>query len=235
MESHYEYGTRVAYWRLMKLFDDFSFPATLNVCARSLARSPWIAQDVLRRGHEICSHGVRWEGPVHLTEDQERKRITDAVEIIRNCSGSRPLGWHSRSTATPNTRRLLVENGFTYDSDAYNDDLPYLLLSHGREYVVIPYALDTNDMRFFQGHGFVQSDDFSRYCINAVEWLRHNSESCSKMITIGLHLRIIGRPGRISGLKVSCWNIYRALPQRSGLPGGSILLTIGWICIERGG
>ena len=149
MESHFEYGVRAGYWRIAELLDRFDVKATFSASARALERSPWLARDIRARGHEISAHSYRWERHAHLDEAAERAVIGRAVAAIEAAVGARPVGWHTRSSPSPNTRRLLVEDGgFLYDSDAYNDDLPYLVDVAGRSHIVVPYAFDTNDMRF---------------------------------------------------------------------------------------
>ncbi|MEQ9333047.1 polysaccharide deacetylase family protein [Thalassobaculum sp.] len=200
-DTHFDYGTRAGYWRIMALFDRYSMPATMNCCARALTLSPWLAQDAVERGHEIACHSYRWERHAGMAEDHERAVIARCVAEIRAAAGVRPLGWHTRSAPSANTRRLLVEEGgFLYDSDAYNDDLPYLTEVAGRPHVVLPYAFDTNDMRFQRQGGFTHADDFARYCTDAIDWLWEEGGRAPKMLSIGLHLRIVGRPGRIAGL-----------------------------------
>jgi allantoinase len=202
MESHFEYGMRAGYWRIAELLDRFGVKATFSASARALERSPWLARDIRARGHEIGAHSYRWERHAHLDERAEREVIRRAVTAIAAAAGARPVGWHTRSSPSPNTRRLLVEEGgFLYDSDAYNDDLPYVVDVVGRPHVVLPYAFDTNDMRFTRQGGFVQGDDFARYCLAAFDWLYKEGARTPKMMSLGLHLRIIGRPGRIGGLE----------------------------------
>ena len=202
MESHFEYGVRAGYWRIAELLDRFGVKATFSASARALERSPWLARDIRARGHEISAHSYRWERHANLEEGAERAVIGRAVATIEAAAGARPVGWHTRSSPSPNTRRLLVEEGgFLYDSDAYNDDLPYVVDVAGRPHIVVPYAFDTNDMRFTRQGGFVQGDDFARYCLAAFDWLYKEGARTPKMMSLGLHLRIIGRPGRIVGLE----------------------------------
>jgi allantoinase len=139
MESHFEYGVRAGYWRIAELLDRFGIKATFSASARALERSPWLARDIRARGHEISAHSYRWERHAHLDERAEREVIRRAVTAIAAAAGTRPVGWHTRSSPSPNTRRLLVEEGgFLYDSDAYNDDLPYVVDVVGRPHVVLP-------------------------------------------------------------------------------------------------
>ncbi|HEX2481463.1 MAG TPA: allantoinase PuuE [Methylomirabilota bacterium] len=202
MESHFEYGTRAGYWRIMALFDGFGVKTTVSACARALEQSPWLARDAMARGHEIACHGYRWETHAGMPEEVERAVISRSVETITRVAGVRPVGWHTRSASSVNTRRLLVEEGgFLYDSDAYDDDLPYLVEVGGRSHVVLPYSFDTNDMRFQAGGGFTLARDFAAYVTDAFDWLWREGARAPRMLSIGLHLRIIGRPGRIAGLE----------------------------------
>ena len=202
LESHFGYGTRAGYWRIMRVLERFGVPVTVNACARALERSPWLAEDALARDHEISCHGYRWERLAGMREEDERRLIAKSVAVIQRASGVRPIGWHTRSAASINTRRLLVEEGgFLYDSDAYDDDLPYIVAVDGRDHVVLPYAFDTNDMRFQGGGLFVHADDFARYCNDAYDALWREGEERPTMMSVGLHLRLIGRPGRIAGLE----------------------------------
>jgi peptidoglycan/xylan/chitin deacetylase (PgdA/CDA1 family) len=213
MESHYEYGTRRGWARIRKALSDHGATATLNANGRALAFSPWIAEEATADGHEISAHGWRWERHVHMDERTERRAIARTAAAIQTASGAPPVGWHTRSATSANTRRLLCEHGgFLYDSNAYNDDTPYMAKAGGREIVVLPYAFDTNDMRFQPGGAFVHGEDFARYCIAAFDRLHAEGSSAPRMLSIGLHLRIIGRPARIGGLE-------RLLAHMAATPG----------------
>ncbi len=202
MESHYEYGTRRGWPRIRALLRAHGVRATLNANGRALAYSPWIAAEAVADGHEVSSHGWRWERQVYMSEEEERRVIARSVEAIALAAGTPPVGWHTRSATSPNTRRLLAEHGgFLYDSNAYNDDMPWMAEAAGREIVVLPYAFDTNDMRFQPGGGFIQGEDFARYCIACLDRLLKEGEREPRMMSVGLHLRIIGRPARIGGLE----------------------------------
>jgi len=203
MESHFEYGTRAGWPRIRRALSERGVRATLNANGRALALSPWIAEEATEDGHEIASHGWRWERHVHMPEDEERGAIARSVAAIAAAAGGRaPVGWRTRSATSPRTRDLLVEHGgFLYDSNAYNDDLPYAVEVGGRPHIVLPYAFDTNDMRFFNGGGFVFAEDFSRYCIAAFDRLYAEGARAPRMLSIGLHPRIVGRPARIGGLE----------------------------------
>lgn len=202
MESHFEYGTRAGWPRIRSLLSAYRIPATLNANGRALLASPWLAAEAVADGHEVSSHGWRWERHAGMSEDEERRAISLSVAAIAQTAGTPPVGWHTRSATSVNTRRLLVEHGgFLYDSNAYNDDIPFIVEVDGRDHVVLPYAFDTNDMRFQRGGGFVFADDFARYCIDAFDRLHQEADRGAQMLSIGLHLRIIGRPGRIGGLE----------------------------------
>ena len=204
MESQFEYGARVGYWRITRMLMAAGVPLTLNACARALETTPWVATDAEAQGFEICCHGWRWESHAGMDEAEERATIARCVETIRRLYGRAPVGWHTKSSASVNTRRLLAEHGgFLYDSDAYNDDLPYYTSVAGRPHLVLPYAFDTNDMRFFDSFTYVRGSDFADYAIDAFDCLLAESqgpEQAPRMMSVGLHTRIIGRPGRINGL-----------------------------------
>jgi peptidoglycan/xylan/chitin deacetylase (PgdA/CDA1 family) len=203
MATHFEYGARAGYARVRQRFVDAGWPLTLNVCGRALERTPWVADDVRRLGWEPCGHGWTWTSPAGLPEADEAAVIARTSDAIERLCGRRPSGWHNKSSRTPATRRLLRTTGdFEYDSDDYGDDLPFLIdLGDGRPpHVVLPYGFDTNDMRFLDRGGFVRAADFAGYAIDAVEALRAEARHAPRMLTIGLHTRIIGRPGRIAGL-----------------------------------
>lgn len=202
MESHFEYGPRAGWPRIRALLARYGVKATLNANGRALALSPWIAREGVADGHEVAAHGWRWERHAHMDEATERDAIARTVAAITAAAGTLPRGWHTRSATSPNTRRLLLEHGgFLYDSNAYNDDIPYLVREQGQDCLVLPYAFDTNDMRFQPGGGFVFAEDFSRYCIEAFERLYAEGADAPRMMSVGLHLRLIGRPGRIGGLE----------------------------------
>jgi peptidoglycan/xylan/chitin deacetylase (PgdA/CDA1 family) len=201
LDSHFEYGTRAGWWRIMDVLDQYGAKATVSACGRAAERLPALARDALARGHEVSAHGWRWESHAGMSEEIERQRIARTVAAITAATGARPLGWHTRSASSPNTRRLLIEEGgFLYDSDAYSDDLPSTIRIGDRRHVVVPYAFDTNDMHFQGTHRFQGAADFAQYVIEAFDWLYREGETAPKMMSVGLHLRMIGRPGRIGAL-----------------------------------
>lgn len=202
LESHFDYGTRAGWWRIMSVLERHGVACTVDACGRAIQRVPALGADAIRRGHEVAAHGWRWEQHVHLDEATERAAIARTVAAIEQACGVRPVGWHTRSAPSPDTRRLLLEEGgFLYDSDFYGDDLPVTLHLGDRRHVVLPYAFDTNDMQFFNGGRFVRAADFSGYVLDAFDWLWREGAHAPKMMSIGLHLRMIGRPGRIAGLE----------------------------------
>jgi peptidoglycan/xylan/chitin deacetylase (PgdA/CDA1 family) len=202
IRSHFDYGTRAGWWRILGTFDRFDARCTVSACGLAVLRSPLLARDAVQRGHEVSAHGWRWESHARMAIDDERASIRRTVETIADATGVRPVGWHTRSAPSPNTRRLLMEEGgFLYDSDDYGDDLPRCIEHGARRHVVLPYAFDTNDMQFQHTHRFVRADDFAGYVIDAFEWLWREGEAQPKMMSIGLHLRMLGRPARTWALE----------------------------------
>ena len=201
LESHFEYGARVGYWRICELADHYGVPLTLNACARALEATPWVGEDAVKRGYEIQCHGWRWEPHAGMDEAQERALIAQCVETIRRVHGKPPVGWHTKSSASVNTRRLLVEHGgFLYDSDAYNDDPPYYVQVAGKPHLVLPYAFDTNDMRFFDVMPSYAAR-FRRLRHRRLRLAMGGRRAPAEDVSIGLHTRIIGRAARIGGLE----------------------------------
>jgi len=202
MESHFAYGVKAGWPRIRRLLNAYGVKATLNACGRAVAATPSIAAAAVADGHEVSAHGWRWESHAGMTEDREREVIARTVAAITDATGSPPVGWHTRSATSPNTRRLLVEHGgFIYDSNAYDSDTPSVEIIADTPYVVLPYAFDTNDMRFYNNGGFVFAEDFYRYCKDALDRLYDEAVYEPRVLSVGLHLRIIGRPARISGLE----------------------------------
>jgi len=202
IQTHFDYGTRAGWWRIADTFERFNVPISLSSCGLAVERTPQIAQDAVRRGHEVSAHGWRWESHAMMTPEEERRNIARTVEAIKKATGQRPVGWHTRSASSPQTRKLLVEEGgFLYDSDNYGDDLPQIFDFDGRRHVVLPYAFDTNDMHFQHTHRFVRADDFAGYVIDAFDWLWREGGDCPKMMSVGVHLRMLGRPARMWALE----------------------------------
>jgi len=201
MESIYEYGSRAGVWRLLRLFKKYDIPLTIFAVAMALERHPEIAKAFTDAGHEICSHGYRWINYQYVPEEVEREHMQKAIEIIQDLTGERPLGWYTGRTS-PNTRKLVAEEGgFLYDADAYDDDLPYWADVEGKKQLIVPYTLDVNDMRFASPQGFNSGDQYFAYLKDSFDTLYEEGEDAPKMMSVGLHCRLVGRPGRIAALK----------------------------------
>jgi allantoinase len=200
-ETMYEYGSRVGIWRLLRLFSERRLPATIFGCALALERNPRVAEAVAAAGLDVCCHGWRWEEHFGLGEAEERDRIARAVESIARMTGERPLGWYCRYGPSENTRRLLVEEGgFLYDSDAYNDELPYWVEVCGKRHLVVPYTMDANDAKFAQPAGFGTSSDFETYLKATFDQLYEEGAQAPVLMSVGLHPRMTGRPARARAL-----------------------------------
>ncbi len=201
MESLYEYGARAGFWRLRRLFDEFALPVTVFGVAQAMARNPAAVEAMLASGWEIASHGHRWIDYQHLPEAVERDHIAQAIEIHSSLTGERPLGWYQGRTS-PNTARLIArEGGFIYDADSYADDLPYYDRQHGRAQLIVPYTLDANDMRFVAPQGFNSGDQFFAYLRDTFDALHAEGAAAPRMMSVGLHGRVAGRPGRTAALR----------------------------------
>ncbi|MEC9465100.1 MAG: allantoinase PuuE [Myxococcota bacterium] len=201
MESLYEYGSRAGFWRLHRLFEKHQLPCTVFAVALALDKNPDAAKAMVDAGWEVASHGLRWIDYQHMDEEQERQHIAEAVRLHTQATGTRPLGIY-QGKPSPNTRRLVIEEGgFEYDADSYGDDLPYWVPHDGGQHLVVPYTLDVNDMRFVTASGFANGDQFFAYLRDAFDCLYAEGSTAPKMMSIGLHCRIIGRPGRIGALE----------------------------------
>ncbi len=201
MESLYEYGSRVGVWRILELFKDFDIPLTIFAVAMAVARNPKLAEYLALNNYDICSHGYRWINYQTIEESIERDHLYKSIEVLEKMIGTRPLGWYT-GRDSENTRKLVVqEGGFLYDSDAYNDDLPYFAPEiTTKEHLVIPYTMDNNDMRFVFG-GFSYSDQFYNYLKDSFDALYLEGSKTPKMMSIGMHCRILGKPGRIMAMR----------------------------------
>ncbi|MBO6505757.1 MAG: allantoinase PuuE [Kordiimonadaceae bacterium] len=202
MESIYEYGSRSGVWRILNLFRERNIPITLFAVAMAMERHPAVIERALADGHEIASHGYRWIDYDGMPVDQERAHMEQAIEIHKRITGNRPLGWYTGRTSE-NTRNLVVENGgFLYDADDYSDDLPFWSkVTCDAPHLIVPYTLDANDMRFASPQGFNTGDHFFAYLKDTFDTLYEEGDSAPKMMSVGLHCRLIGRPGRFQGLK----------------------------------
>ncbi|AVQ05507.1 TPA: allantoinase PuuE [Xanthomonas vasicola pv. zeae] len=197
MESLYEYGSRAGFWRLHRLFTTRNVPVTVFGVAQALAANPEAVAAMQAAEWEIASHGLRWIDYQHLDEATERAHIAEAIAMHTRVTGSRPLGWYQGRTS-PNTARLIAqEGGFVYDADSYADDVPYYDSRHGRAQLIVPYTLDANDMKFVAYNGFADGEPFFRYLRDSFEQLRSEG---GRMLSIGLHGRIVGKPARAAAL-----------------------------------
>ncbi|MEO1131514.1 MAG: allantoinase PuuE [Cyanobacteria bacterium J06639_1] len=200
MESMYEYGSRAGFWRLHRTFTQRHLPVTVFAVAMALARNPEAGRAMVEAGWEVASHGYRWIDYQYVGEAIEREHIQQAIAIHTDITGSRPLGFY-QGRVSPNTRRLVIDaGGFLYDADSYADDLPYWSNEYGVPHLVVPYTLDTNDMRFATYQGFNSGDQFFAYLRDAFDVLYAEGELCPRMLSVGLHCRLAGRPGRTAAL-----------------------------------
>lgn len=206
VESIYEYGSRVGVWRLLGEFESRGLPLTVFAVAMALQRHPGLAREITQRGHEIACHGLRWIHYQEIDEDTEREHMQQALDLIEQLVGARPRGWYT-GRDSPNTRRLVVEQGgLVYDSDYYGDELPFwtpVTTADGkvRQHLVVPYTLDANDMRFATPQGFNSGDQFYQYLRDSFDVLYAEGNDAPKMMSVGLHCRLAGRPGRFRALQ----------------------------------
>lgn len=200
-ESQYEYGSRVGVWRILRLFAGRKINFTCYGVGLALERNPAVAKAMAAAGHEIASHGYRWINYRDVPEEVEREHLRKAIAAIERLTGQRPLGWYT-GRISPQTRRLVAEEGgFLYDSDAYNDDLPYWVEIAGKGHLIIPYTLDNNDMKFSVPPGFSSGNGWFNYLKDAFDVLRQEGQRQPRMMSIGLHCRLAGRPGRFAALE----------------------------------
>jgi putative urate catabolism protein len=200
MESIYEYGSRAGFWRLMRLFSEREIPFTCYAVAMAIERNPPAVRAMLEAGHEIATHGYRWIDYQWIDIERERADLLRAIEVHTAVVGTRPIGWYLGRTS-PNTRRLVAEEGgFLYDADSYADDLPYWDAQFGKPQLIVPYTLDANDMRFTTAQGFNTGEQFYAYLKDAFDVLYGEGRTAPKMMSVGLHCRLAGRPGRAASL-----------------------------------
>ena len=201
MESLYEYGSRRGFWRLHRLFKEKKIPITIFGVGMALEKNPDVCKAIKEANYEVASHGWRWIDYQNIKKTIEKKHMALAIDKIKKIFGKRPLGWYT-GRCSPNTRDLVFEEGgFLYDSDSYGDDLPYWEVRNKKKLLIIPYTLDNNDMRFSTNQGFNTGDDFFSYLKDSFDALYEEGKEYPKMMSVGLHCRIIGRPGRIQSLK----------------------------------
>jgi peptidoglycan/xylan/chitin deacetylase (PgdA/CDA1 family) len=200
VESVYEYGSRAGIWRLFRVFDSGGIPVTVFSVAVALERNPAVANKIAERGDEAAAHGYRWSNAYEMTRDEEREAIKLAVTSITESVGARPVGWYSREMSV-NTRELVVEEGgFVYDSECYNDDLPYWTMVQGTPHLVVPYSLVVNDARYVLTQGYGSPEDFLAYATASLNRLRADGDDVARMMSIGLHPRLSGNPARADAL-----------------------------------
>jgi allantoinase len=200
-ESIYEFGSRVGVWRILDAFEEAGRVGTLFACGQAIEMTPEPARHAAAQGHEICSHGYRWFDYEGVAEEVERDHLERTIRAIEMAAGRRPVGWYT-GRMSANTRRLVVEEGgFLYDSDDYSDELPYWTRVADRDHLVVPYTLDANDARFATPNGFRTADDFATYLIDTFETLYREGATTPRIMNVGLHCRLVGRPGRIDGLR----------------------------------
>ena len=201
MESLYEYGSREGFWRLHKLFQEKKIPITVFGVGMALEKNPEICKAIKEAGYEVASHGWRWIDYQNIKKSEEKKHMKLAIQTHKRIFGVRPNGWYT-GRCSPNTRDLVMEEGgFLYDSDSYSDDLPYWESRNKKKQLIIPYTLDNNDMRFTTNQGFNTGDHFFTYLKDSFDTLYEEGKTSPKMMSVGLHCRLIGKPGRIQSLK----------------------------------
>ena len=201
MESLYEYGSRSGFWRLHKLFQEKKIPITIFGVGMALEKNPEICKAIKDADYEVASHGWRWIDYQNVKKSEEKKHMKLVIKKIKEIFGERPLGWYT-GRCSPNTRDLVFdEGGFLYDSDSYSDDLPYWEIRKKKKQLIIPYTLDNNDMRFVANQGFNTGDHFFTYLKDSFDTLYEEGKTNPKMMSVGLHCRLVGRPGRIRSLK----------------------------------
>ena len=200
VESMYEYGSRAGFWRVRDLFAERDMPLTVYAAGRALEVNPEAGRAMAEAGWEVASHGWRWIDYAAVPEEVERAHIRRAIAVTEQIVGTRPVGWYC-GRASPRTRQLVAaDGGFLYDSDDYSDDLPYWTTVGGNPYLIVPYALDTNDFKFLINNGFTDAEQFFRYLTASFDQLRDEGQRAPKMMSVGLHCRIVGRPGRARAL-----------------------------------
>jgi len=201
MESLYEYGSRAGFWRLYKLFQEKKIPITVFGVGMALEKNPEVCKAIIDADYEVASHGWRWIDYQNVKKSEEKKHMNLAIRAHTKIFGKRPDGWYT-GRCSPNTRDLVMEDGgFLYDSDSYSDDLPYWEIRNKKKQLIIPYTLDNNDMRFATNQGFNTGDHFFSYLKDSFDVLYEEGKTNPKMMSVGLHSRLIGKPGRIQSLK----------------------------------
>jgi peptidoglycan/xylan/chitin deacetylase (PgdA/CDA1 family) len=194
-ETQWEYGGRAGIWRLLRIFERYGVKGTIYACAMALENNPPVGPEIIRQGHDITAHGYRWVEQWHLDREAEREWVQKAADTIERMSGYRPLSYNTKGGPSLNTRELLKETGYKYDADGANDDLPYYTTVKGEPWLVVPYAFDTNDGKYWRA-GWSDPDGFFKYLKNAFDVLYEEGATQPKLMSIGLHSRVSGHPGR---------------------------------------
>jgi allantoinase len=201
MESIYEYGSRRGFWRIYDLFKKNKIPFTVYAVANALTKNPDVCSALMDKSIEVACHGLKWIDYQHVPKQLEKKHMYQAIQILKKIFRERPLGWYT-GRCSPNTLDLVMdEGGFLYSSDSYADDLPYWHFKNKRKILMVPYTFDNNDGKFVTEEGFINSSDFFYYLKDSFDYLYKEGKDFPKMMSVGLHCRIIGRPGRIVGLE----------------------------------
>lgn len=194
--SLFEYGSRAGVWRLLRLLQKHQVPATVFACAVAFECNPAVAKAFVAQGHEICTHGYRWEDHYAFSAEEEKKRIRMSLDSLERTTGVRPVGIFVNRGITEHTRRIIVEEGLIYDSNSYSEDVPYRVRVGDRDHLVLPYSCDTNDIRYWTMPGFVTGEHFSSYLCETLDALLEEAVTSPRMMSVGLHVRISGRPAR---------------------------------------
>jgi len=201
VESMFEYGSRAGFWRLWRLFTERKLPVTVYGVATALARNPEPVAAMREAGWEIASHGLKWIDYRDFSREDEAAHMREAIRLHTEATGERPLGWYTGRTSAHTLALVLEDGGFLYSSDSYADDLPYWVRgANSKPHLIIPYTLDANDMRFINPQGFENGDSFFSYLRDSFDVLYREGEHAPKMMSVGLHCRLAGRPGRAAGL-----------------------------------
>jgi peptidoglycan/xylan/chitin deacetylase (PgdA/CDA1 family) len=211
IESQWEYGARAGVWRLLRLLDRYDIKATIFACGMALENNPEVGREIGAAGHDVCGHGYRWADQWQMDKASEQESIRRCVAAIERTTGRRPLGWFTRGGPSLNTREILAEEGFLYDCDGLNDDLPCYASVNGKPWLVVPYAFDTNDGKYWRS-GWADGDQFLRYLKDSFDVLYAEGETYPRMLSIGLHTRVSGRPGRTMAVE-------RIIQYAQGFPG----------------
>ncbi len=207
-ESNYQYGIKAGAPRVLKLLSDYRMPTTFAAAAVSLERAPDLASEISDAGHEVCCHGWRWVHQFRMSEDEEREFIRKGLASLERTTGQRPVGWLSRYLLTDNTRRLLAEEGLLYHMDDFSDDQPFWAEAGGKPILILPYAIDSNDMKMWTAPALTPAQ-WLDYAVDSFDWLYREGTEATRMMSLGLHLRIIGRPGRIGYLEKFLQHVRR--------------------------